>query len=177
MALIPPLHSYPIWKLWPGLDKASFTMHTCSAILDTKDQGPRAAGPGPAKVHTGRECHGGMTHPVVCEQGYDPNWIWRWTWIYALWDFMIYPIPSRGGCADHVGDQRLNLSIGRQAKDNKQYYEQCICICIYVYTHTLIAVTISYIYITYMYYNTYINVAMAIKLVHNHFTTPLFILH
>ena len=56
MALIPPLHWHPIWKPWPGLDKASFIMHICSAMMDmgagTKAQGPKAApgppGPGPA---------------------------------------------------------------------------------------------------------------------------------
>ena len=35
-----------------------------------------------------------MTCPVICDQGYDPNWIW--IWIYPVWDLMIYPILSRG---------------------------------------------------------------------------------
>ena len=114
MAPIPASHSYPIWQPWPGLDKASFIMHICSAIMDM-GPGPRpkaqgAAGPqagydrnggmkAMSKYHPSQgpyEYNGGMTHPVICDQGYDPNWIWIWIWIYPAWDLMIYPIIRRG---------------------------------------------------------------------------------
>ena len=51
----------------------------------------------PAKVHIGYECNGGMTYPVICDQGYDPNWIW--IWIYPVWDLMIYPVLRWGDCS------------------------------------------------------------------------------
>ena len=45
MALIPPLRSYSIWQPWPGLDKPTFVMHTCSAIMDMgPGQRPKAQG-------------------------------------------------------------------------------------------------------------------------------------
>jgi len=74
MALIPPLHSYPIWKPWPGLDKASFIMHICSAIMDM--------GPGPkdqaipAKVHIGYECNGRMRARSKRHPSQGPYRIW-----------------------------------------------------------------------------------------------------
>ena len=41
-ALIPPLHSYPIWQEpWPGPEQTSFIVRICSAIMDM------APGPGP----------------------------------------------------------------------------------------------------------------------------------
>ena len=35
-----------------------------------------------------------LSSRMVCEQGYDPNWIW--IWIYPVWDSMTYPVLRTG---------------------------------------------------------------------------------
>ena len=93
-------------------DKVSLIMHKCSDITDVeprpKPQGPKAAGPqAPAQMvgsgpnlHSsqspmGYKSNGGMIYPVVCEQGYEDNRLWIWT--YPVWDPMLNPVLMRVG--------------------------------------------------------------------------------
>ena len=74
---------------------------------------------GPYRI---RKKKAAMTHPVMCDGGYDPNWIWRW--IYPVWGSVMYPALRRGDIAMHAwchkcenhcerstGDQHLCLVV------------------------------------------------------------------